>query len=293
MVMKVKELIIYPIKSFPGLHFDKSDDSLIINEHGFYLDRCMIFYNHKTKRFVSYENEHRFANFLLSKNDEHIEIRWDNELLGKINIKQITRSEPRLINEQTNLVKMGNRKATSALVDGELSRNMCKKLGYDPTNFSLQYFVQQQSAVVSTDKNFQSRCQFLVVSLDSVRSLLKKHLNTEPSNELITIYANRYRANIIIESNEDIDCGFIENEWTEIQLGNIRFTDGHPCGRCRMVDIENTREGKKLDNFKMLPLLQELNEKRQAFFGMYFAVKNNIFEKKINVNDVITVNKEI
>ena len=91
------------------------------------------------------------------------------------------------------------------------------------------------------------------------------------SSQAMTIEMSRFRPNIVVETIEP----FIEDNWSSIQIGNVRFKIIKPCTRCIIANI-NQRQGIK-DSLKeplnTLGTFRQLSEKG-VMFGVNMIPEN-------------------
>lgn len=96
---------------------------------------------------------------------------------------------------------------------------------------------------------------------------------------------NRFRPNIVIETTEP----FIEDTWSIIQIGDIRFTVVKPCSRCIITTIDQ-KQGEKTklkEPLNTLGTFRQLSE-QGVMFGVNMVPQN---EGTIKVGDRLQIIK--
>lgn len=103
------------------------------------------------------------------------------------------------------------------------------------------------------------------------------------SSQLATIEMTRFRSNIVVETI----APFVEDNWSSIQIGNVRFKVIKPCSRCIMVNID--RQQGTIDRLKeplsTLSTFRQLSE-RGVMFGVSMIPQN---EGLVNVGSRLEV----
>ena len=81
----------------------------------------------------------------------------------------------------------------------------------------------------------------------------------------MAIGMNRFRPNVVVETTEP----FIEDSWSLIQIGEVRFEMTKPCSRCIITTIDRDRGEKNLlkEPLNTLGTFRQLSEKG-AIFGV-------------------------
>ena len=102
-------------------------------------------------------------------------------------------------------------------------------------------------------------------------------------SQAMTIKMSRFRPNIVVETIEP----FIEDRWSSIQIGNVRFKITKPCTRCIIANIDQQQGiiDRAKEPLNTLGTFRQLSEKG-VMFGVNMIPQN---EGKINLGDRLEV----
>ncbi len=90
-------------------------------------------------------------------------------------------------------------------------------------------------------------------------------------SQAMTIEMNRFRPNIVVETIEP----FIEDNWSSIQIGNVRFKIVKPCTRCIIANIDQKQgiKDRLKEPLNTLSTFRQLSEKG-VMFGVNMIPQN-------------------
>ena len=102
-------------------------------------------------------------------------------------------------------------------------------------------------------------------------------------SQTMTVEMNRFRPNIVVETIEP----FIEDSWSSIQIGSVRFKITKPCTRCIIVNINQQRGiiDRAKEPLNTLGTFRQLSEKG-VMFGVNMIPQN---EGAIELGDRLEV----
>ena len=102
-------------------------------------------------------------------------------------------------------------------------------------------------------------------------------------SQAMTIEMSRFRPNIVVETLEP----FVEDNWSSIQIGEVRFKVTKPCTRCIVANIEQQQgiKDRLREPLNTLGTFRQLSEKG-VMFGVNMIPQN---EGTIETGDRLTV----
>jgi uncharacterized protein YcbX len=110
---------------------------------------------------------------------------------------------------------------------------------------------------IAKNTSFADSLPLLVVSSGSYNVLERKLLG--PVDRL------RFRPNIIVSATEP----FVEDTWSEIQIGEVSLSGAKPCARCSLVNVNPTTGESDKKTLKTLASFRTINQK--VYFGQQFV----------------------
>ncbi|KAF0738799.1 hypothetical protein Ae201684_005411 [Aphanomyces euteiches] len=142
-----------------------------------------------------------------------------------------------------------------------------------PSGAKLRHNASGKSSI-----GFANEAQYLLISRESVEGLNSK-LDEKVSDDV-------FRANIIVEGCSPHE----EDNWQEIQIGDHNFSNVGPCGRCSMININQST-----GEFSAAPLKELAAYRRNRaniFFGQFWNLSSsNSVLDLISVGDEVVVTK--
>jgi hypothetical protein len=241
----IKQLYIYPIKSFAGIELQEAE----ITDRGFQHDRRWMLID-KNGRFFSqreyselcffqpiikkdglevyhkkYPSQNIFIPFQYQSENQSVAI-WDDICKGNIVSETINQFFSDILKQEIKLVYMADQ--SHRLVDTKYAT------GGELTSFSDGY-------------------PFLMIGQGSLDDLNSK------TSEYIPM--NRFRPNIVFTGGG----AFVEDTWKNFSINNIPFTCAKPCARCVVttIDQETAIKGKE----PLITLNQYRKQNNKVLFG--------------------------
>ncbi|ESO86189.1 hypothetical protein LOTGIDRAFT_235545 [Lottia gigantea] len=161
-----------------------------------------------------------------------------------------------------------------------INRSGCRLLQHKADHFRKCKLKDSSSdAVSSTELSLANESQFLLISRQSIKALLKKmseenSLNSEngkedneqpltmPDEENIM---KRFRANFVIGGG----LCFEEDNWSDISLGNNQMKSQGGCSRCQMICLDQNTGNRSKEPLKTLAVWRG----RMVPFGIHLRMK--------------------
>ncbi|PSF34265.1 hypothetical protein C7H19_19235 [Aphanothece hegewaldii CCALA 016] len=218
--MIVSELNIYPIKSCRGISKNQAE----ITQKGFLWDREFMLVNSAGK-FLTQRQYPQLATVKVEIQDSQITLSSLDQSLRSVTFS------PTLIGEKIK-VEIWRDRTTAILQDDQVSQWFTTLLN------TPCYLVRQSPDYIrSIDENYAPSNNlpvsladgypFLITNTASLTEL-NRRLKETYNNEAQTVSMNRFRPNIVIET----EVPFIETKWKIIRIGEIQFSLVKPCTRC-------------------------------------------------------------
>ena len=128
--------------------------------------------------------------------------------------------------------------------------------------------------------SFADGFPYLLISSGSLNDLNKK-LNHK--NET-SVSINRFRPNLVVSGCEP----YVEDKWTEYNMGGNIFYNVKPCSRCIMTTIDATTGQKGIEPLKTL--LEYRKTGNKAYFGQNVLIDLNYDNSwKVSVGDTVVL----
>ncbi|HRQ30363.1 MAG TPA: MOSC domain-containing protein [Saprospiraceae bacterium] len=240
---KIKDLLIYPVKSLGGIRLDMAN----ARWHGFELDRNWMLLDQEFSCLTQRELP-ELALFSLSKSSEELTVTFGNHAISfgidQINghkIDSFVWNDPAEATEVDDQVSHWfsdalNRKVFLVRMTNERSRS---------------HFVQKLGGRLPV--SFADGYPYLLAGETSL-NYLNQQLN-EPVDMM------RFRPNMVVSTSEPHE----EDDWQLLQIGNAGFANIKPCGRCKIVTIDPVTA---IQNNEPLTVLSRYRKKdNQVLFG--------------------------
>lgn len=222
----VSEINIYPIKSCRGISLEQAE----ITQKGFLWDRELMLVNEAGK-FLTQRQYPQLATVKVEIQDNNITLSSTEKSLQTITF------QPTLTGEPIKVEIWGDR-TTAILQDHHVSAWFTTLLNYPC------YLVRQSPNHIrpinpkyaqknDLPVNFSDGYPFLLTNTASLVEL-NKRLEATYQNKEQTILMNRFRPNIVIQTEQP----FIEGQWKSITIGEIPFSVVKPCTRCVIITTD-------------------------------------------------------
>ena len=279
--MIVSELCIYPLKSCQGIAIKQAE----VRTQGFLGDRDMMLVSSKGK-FITQRQYPQLARVKVETVEQNIILRLEDESLPALTFTPTLTGatiEVEIWRDRLMAIDQGDKVAQwfHRLLNLDLAK-ACRLVRQSPEHIRL------------LDKKYPSDRDNPVSFADNYPVMLTATASLEELNQRIVeihqqqkqaIPMNRFRPNIVIETTEP----FIEDNWSLIQIGDIRFTVVKPCSRCIITTIDQ-KQGEKnqlKEPLNTLGTFRQLSE-QGVMFGVNMVPQN---EGMIRVGDRLQVIK--
>lgn len=256
--MQVQALFIYPIKSCRGIPLECASVTL----KGFEWDREFTIAD-PTGMFITQRQYPQLATLLVRFEGEIMVLAVDGQksepfylnptLEGRETPLQIWRTQTRAIDQ-------GNEVANWLQSALKLKGNfrLLRQSPQYPRPVNSQYAIQGNETV-----SFADGYPFLIVNTASLDNL-NQRLMQQYGDESQSIPMNRFRPNLVIESND----AFAEDNWDVLQIGDLTFDLVKPCDRC-IVTTTDQASGHRNEQQEPLKTLSTFRRFSQA--GILFG----------------------
>ena len=231
--MQVSKLIAYPVKSLGGV----SMDNMLAQNRGFQFDRRWVITDDQGK-FITQREIPTMSLIKPEWKESSLFLRFKSELSPDLLETEYDRKST---------VKVWGDTVSTEQAGGLWSEWLSDQLGQRVQLHHLTDATLRSAKRNGGQVSFADRWPYLILSSSSVEDLNKKLTqNTNPEN---------FRPNIVVDSIEP----YIEETWQDFTVGNLSFKGEGPCGRCRMINIDQeTAETKEnileiLSGYRKLP----------------------------------------
>jgi uncharacterized protein YcbX len=264
--MKVKDIIIYPIKSIGGIHLQTAN----CTEMGLEFDRRMMLAD-SNGQFIT-QREFPILSTLGAKLEKDGFVFYDKN--NEDNLLRLPHAAQLMEEDQ---VKVWNHEFKARKLASEFSNWFSdfvneKVFLYKMTEESLRY----KSLIKAPGKTKLSMADgypYLMLSEASLNDL---------NNRLDhPVDMDRFRANIVLEESQACE----EETLDKITVGSVAFRMIKPCARCSMITINQKTAEKLVEPLKTLSLYKKKGNK--VYFGMNAVA---LTTGKIKVGDKVTEN---
>lgn len=243
--MKISSLYIYPIKSLQGISLSEAE----VLEKGFSHDRRWMIVNHENA-LITQRTHTQLSQVKITLTDTSILASYsgmpDQEL--PLILPEGESIDVTVWNDQVRALK-----AQDSINDwfSEIVEEPCK-LAFMPEDASRP--VNPKRAVQGEHVSFADGYPYLIIgqsSLDDLNSRMD-----------VNLPMNRFRPNIVVEGS----TAYEEDDWNNIQIGNVKFYVSHPCKRCVFTTIDQETGKKAAEPLKTLATYRR--EGSDVIFGV-------------------------
>lgn len=257
---KIRSLHIYPVKGLRGI----SVPQVYLEERGLQYDRRWLLVD-DDGQFLSQRNYPQMAKFITSLENDILRIEYNSDSIA--------------INTFTDEIKNVNIWGVDTwgyVVDPEVSAWFSQHL---ETGCHLIHMGEETIRMKAID---HARQQSMVSYADGYPLLLLGTASVVLLNENcnVEIPANRFRPNMIIETNKPHE----EDHWQEIQFPNASVEVIKPCARCQVINVDQMSAEKYKE-----PLRTLLSYRRDGNKVNFGANAICLVPGTISVGDIIEV----
>lgn len=265
-MIKIKEIIIYPIKGLAGISLKEC----MAYEKGLENDRRYMLVEPSGK-FISQREYPQLALFKISIQDQSIKVTFGQSEIfipsrkTKTKIKAVTVWEHEVHAFQSN-------PAINQWFSEQLGQECHLVYMDEEKNFRQKAL---KKSPTSTEVSFADGYPYLFLGTGSM-DLLNQKMD-------LNYNINRFRANIILETTE----AHVEDTLDFLSCGQTKFRMIKPCARCQVTTIDQATGDKGKEPLKTLASYRQKENK--IYFGMNAVC---IKEGEIKVGDFLTLEQE-
>lgn len=279
--MIVSELCIYPLKSCQGIELQQTE----VQTKGCVWDREMMLVSNSGK-FITQRQFPQLAKVKVEIVEQDIILSLADETLPPLIFSPTLNGATREIELWHDLIIAIDQGDEVAQWFHQLlnldSAKVCRLVRQSPehTRLVTKKYPGDNDHPVSFADNFP----VMLTATASLEELNQRIVEIHQGPKQ-TIPMNRFRPNIVIETTEP----FVEDTWSIIQIGDIRFIVAKPCSRCIITTIDQ-QQGEKnqlKEPLNTLGTFRQLSE-QGVMFGVNMIPQN---EGTIQVGDRLQVLK--
>lgn len=277
--MIVSKLFIYPLKSCQGIELEQAQ----VNIKGFDWDREMMLVSGSGK-FITQRQFPQLAKVTVEIVEQNISLNTSDGTLSPLSFTPTSTGatmEVEIWRDRILAIDQGNNVAQwfHQLLNLEVGK-VCRLVRQSATHVRL------------LDKKYPSDNYNPITFADNYPVMLTATASLEELNQRIVdihkqqqqdIPMNRFRPNIVLETVEP----FIEDTWSIIKIGDIKFTVVKPCSRCIVttIDQEQGEKNKLKEPLNTLGTFRQFGE-QGVLFGENMIPQN---EGTIKVGDRLQI----
>ncbi|MEE9272373.1 MAG: MOSC N-terminal beta barrel domain-containing protein [Robiginitomaculum sp.] len=261
-MLTVKSLRIYPVKSGQGIDLDTAQ----LRPRGLAGDRRFMIVG-KGGQFITQRQCPQLAQLSVRFTNTGLILQWPGSAEKQINFPDAASAERRID------VTVWRSTVNAAFVMDDVNAALSDWLGQQAALVYMDDAAQREASikwtgVPSSPVSFADGYPVLVTNMASLSALNTYILG----NEGYPIPMNRFRSNIVIDGAR----AWAENDWKQIEIGDVILDLVKPCARCIITSIDQT-SGKKRPK-AALSALKHLNpsdnpDNPGVMFGMNAVVR--------------------
>ena len=242
--MRVKEIIIYPIKSLGGISVETAQAHSL----GFHNDRRIMLID-QDGTFITQRMFPQLALIKPSISNQEIALQYKTQNIC-ININSDLSADSKQVTVWDATMNAATFRPEINNWFSEILNKEVKLAYYSDSTKRTKHFDKDPG---STGVSFADGYPYLMLGTASMDLL-----NSKLENDLDI---NRFRANIIIESKE----AHIEDDFNKIKIGEAAFLNIKPCKRCVMTTIDQSTAEKSVEPLKTLNTYRKFD--KHIYFG--------------------------
>lgn len=222
--MKVTDLYVYPIKSCQGIRLSQAE----VKEKGFLWDREFMLVNQEGI-FLTQRDYPLLATIKVNLEGDCLYLSSNHNQLSPLKLTpisegkelkvQVWRSNTKAIDQGEEVAEWFNEVLQ---LSGTSKCRLVKQSSRYPRKIDSKYSFRNNQAV-----SFADGYPFLLTATASLDDL-NRRLQEKYPDQNQQVPMNRFRPNIVIETNEP----FMEGQWKSIKIGEVKFRLVKPCSRC-------------------------------------------------------------
>jgi uncharacterized protein YcbX len=277
--MIVSELYVYPLKSCQGIELQQTQ----VTTKGFLWDREMMLVSGSGK-FITQRQFPQLAKVQVAIIESNISLQIEDATLPPLTFSPTLTGnliEVDIWRDRLFAIDQGDAVAQwfQQLLNLEPNK-VCRLVRQSPEYLRLlesKYAINQEQSLTFAD-NYPIMLTASASLIELNQRIVEIHQQAKQA-----IPMNRFRPNIVVETTEP----FVEDTWSVIQIGDIRFTVVKPCSRCIITTIDQQQGSKNQlkEPLNTLGTFRQLSE-QGVMFGENMIPQN---EGTIKVGDRLEV----
>ena len=279
MKVVISGLVYYPVKSLRGVN----SPSLKMSPMGLHDDRRWMVVDHQGN-FLSQRQIPKMAMLSASVIGDGLQLSSDTQLGSG---RQITVERPVDTGSCMPVTVWGDQ-CQGSLVDERVNQWLSNELDHP---CQLVYMPPTTSRPVQgfadNRVGFADGFPLLLTSQASLRALNERLKNNRQS----AVTMDRFRPNLVVEGDSALEP-FAEDRWASLTLGNLRLINARACGRCVVVNTDQTSGVRDTDRQPLATLREfRMDSAGEICFGINLvpALINGATEAIIRPGDQLEV----
>lgn len=248
-MIRVTDLIIYPVKSLQGVHLQKAN----VLEKGFEYDRRWMIVDSRN-RFITQRTHPQLSQISVTMQNEEIHLSHNNTGIT-LEVSN---------NSSTEICQVWQDEIQGIKATSSINHWISEILG--ESGF-LVHFPEQNSRPVNPKRaknnenvSLADGYPYLIISQESLDDLNSRIEAPVPMN--------RFRPNIVVEGG----AAYGEDEWRGMKIGDVPFYGTHPCKRCVFTTIDQETGEKGVEPLKTLATYRR--DGSEIIFGLNTLAKS-------------------
>ncbi len=234
--MFVSQLCVYPLKSCQKIDLAQVE----VEIKGFFGDREMMLVSSSGK-FITQRQFPQLATVKVEVGEQNITLKTEDANFQDLTFTPVSTGtiiEVEIWRDRLQAIDQGDEVANwfHRLLDLDASKT-CRLVKQSPKHDRI--LKQKYPSEEDIPINFADNYPVMLTASASLAELNQRIAEIHLSQKQ-EIPMNRFRPNIVVETTEP----FIEDRWSLIQIGEIKFKVAKPCSRCIMTTIDQ-KQGQK------------------------------------------------
>ena len=276
--MIVSQLCVYPLKSARGIELAQTQ----ITAKGLLGDREFMLVSGSGK-FITQRQFPQLAKVQVEIIDRYITLQAENEIAPLTFVPTLngTLTEVEIWRDRLEAIDQGDEVAQWFRQLLRLAPNrVCRLVRQSPHH--VRFLKQKYPRGGKQPVGFADNSPIMLTATASLIELNQRIVEIHQQQSQ-AVAMNRFRPNIVVDTIE----AFIEDSWSLIQIGEIRFKVAKPCSRCIITTVDQQQGVKTLlkEPLNTLGTFRQLSE-QGVMFGVNMIPQN---EGSIRVGDRLQV----
>ena len=265
--MFVSQLCVYPVKSCQGIDITQ----VKVSTKGFFGDRDMMLVSSSGK-FITQRQFPQLAKIKVEVEEQSLTLKTEDNNFPDLTFVPILTGkaiEIEIWRDRLQAIDQGNDAANwfHRLLNLDANKT-CRLVKQSPKHNRIlkQKYPSEEDVSVGFADNYPVMLTASASLVELNQRIAEIHLS---QNQAIPM--NRFRPNLVVETTEP----FVEDRWSLIQIGGVKFRVAKPCSRCIITTIDQ-KQGQKnqlKEPLNTLGTFRQLSEKG-VMFGINLIPQN-------------------